>query len=498
MGNWSQKYDPTARVVGTPPPEPAAAEPPALGIPIQGGSLINYSSRRAANAQPEAPQDPAGELGSYGSYANYNTAIQQQTGMGKTAPPANPLLGHQPTVVAGGASYGQDLVRDPFNPNGPPISRDQYTTLQGQMAITHTPGSQAMGQKYGEKLVAGMAGGTGFEPIPLKTMLTGNAPAHDDVFYEDPSSVAPEAKLKYKEDGQKIRERFSNMMTRNRGDLTMKQLEKMGDTLIGQFPSHPRFIANMVEEFTKTSNNTTLRQELQDQRLGVPDSMQGNEFFQALPPADQMMISQGLRMAQSEGFMLPGMMQAMQFEENAKEALGPRFIIREGESNRGVTTEDITRRAEAMYGLSGGGLPGQEAQPAAPEPFQGMITNQAGQQLGAVSTPNIPGVQEMRQTIQGTEMVFKNGEVLKKSDAQDFINEMMKSGEPSLQEMAGQIMDAFGLREGPEDPIGTVERMARLNKIEDLKKAIKEYEDSVDPKKRKQRNIQSMNIAIPT
>ena len=435
----------------------------------------------AASKQPSGLGDRAGEAATdryaafkqYGnSYEEHHSAIKRMTAQGQFAPPPNPLAEFEPEVLPTTGPNGKRFFVNPWNPDGQPLSQEQWQTLQGKMEITHSTSPQAQANAYKERKVAGAAGGIGHEPMTVTQVMTTNAVAYDDHILNNPESVDPDILRIYREDSKKIRILFTDMMKNAQGSPTWTSLKKMGNQLMSQFEDHPRYIGNLLED--QADLNVTVMKELQQLRMtGRPD-LNGNELFKGLPIEDQSLYKQGLEIVKAKGDFMPELMEALGFQENA-ESFGPRWITGNGD-RRPVGAEDVLKAAEARWGI-GAPAPEMPAEPEAIPEEPRLVEGETGVRDPDLDTVGIKGVMSGSD---GKKMfTLRDGKrVSNKIDAQHAIDSIMtpKEGKPLTEAhiaLAKKLSDTFGAEmpatPTPPKPDPSVTEATRKYTPEELK-----------------------------
>ncbi|MHC4370929.1 MAG: hypothetical protein ACYSW8_25240, partial [Planctomycetota bacterium] len=323
-------------------------------------------------ATPVSPYAAVAESGAT-NMAQYNASVMRRTAGGQTDPGPSPLAGVAAQQHPAG---GPGSVVNPFNPEGAPITREQYDNMVGQFAMTHRAAPAARGKSYSERYVGAAAGADGFEPQPMRGLLRRNVKAADDIINQYPQSVEPEVLANYKEVGNDIRRQYTEFRTKNTGTMSLDDL--------------------LLQE--QIARDPELNAEFQQFKLTGDVAGQGNELFRTQfdeAMQQQIMAQVGLATAPGGGFIMPQLAETLGLQEDTLRGSGYMVQTAAGEQVP-ATAETIADIANRLYGI-GGAQPAQPAQPAAaPAPDvtvePGGITDPTVGPGGIVGQPGISGM----------------------------------------------------------------------------------------------------------
>ncbi|MHC4155278.1 MAG: hypothetical protein ACYST6_10210, partial [Planctomycetota bacterium] len=419
-------------------------------------------------ATPVSPYAAVAESGAT-NMAQYNASVMRRTAGGQTDPGPSPLAGVAAQQHPAG---GPGSVVNPFNPEGAPITREQYDNMVGQFAMTHRAAPAARGKSYSERYVGAAAGADGFEPQPMRGLLRRNVKAADDIINQYPQSVEPEVLANYKEVGNDIRRQYTEFRTKNTGTMSLDDLMELGDDLSAQYPSHQGFIRNLLQE--QIARDPELNAEFQQFKLTGDVAGQGNELFRTqFDPAmqKQIMAQVGLATAPGGGFIMPQLAETLGLQEDELRGDGYKVMTAAGESVP-ATAETIADLANRLYGI-GGAQPTQPAAAAAPDVTvePGGITDPTVGPGGIVGQPGISG---MLTTPDGRTVVqLEGGGQLDQEQAAAGIEALRARGNPQDLELANSLEGAFNqperpMREGEvrvERDVGPVSTAAQINEL---------------------------------
>jgi len=380
-----------------------------------------------------------------GGYEAYNADVMRSGGSS-----VNPLADSKGIQL----SDGSGLIVDPFNPGGKPLTRSEFATLKGRMAITHSSTIQDQVQAYRNAGLSAAAGGTGVAPVSAHSINTGKAEAPDKAMLQNPQAFSKAERLAYDKKKKQIRTDWARMNTNLKGVRpTYKELSAMADQLTKEHPKEAGFVAQVLSE--RVNKDGALKEEFNQLRLEVPE--QGNPIFQQKPPEEQSLMREYLKVAQTNGFMHPDMLQALGFRETADKQTegGTGYFKADGRTP--IDATDVAARAQALWGiggaedttgqrLGGGFVQNAATGDAVTSSGTAIYDTPASVSNGALGSQGIIGV---RNGPEGKIVDMQGGIAIEERNANIIIKSLEKRGDSESLADAKALKQAFGISAAP-------------------------------------------------